>query len=486
MEGNFTFTAKENKFMQTAVLLPATMTLVCFICTVMSFTVAAFICLRDREAKDENEIAMRQQREDEFVSKTITMFYTIRAFNVFRLKEIISDKNDHRPAWLGNKDEIVRKLHRLGISLTEKEDRDISSLSDVFEVDADALLYFELERFAKAIAMYGESTLMHHRCIEQQGLAFPNLFIPGRKPIYEKDLIYTIYREMRQMTDIFVLLLTGIDAGYMKKDKIPKQFEMCLLKEELCSLEEFFYNYYHRIYSTQFFHSMEKQEAIELEAIENMQQSWQPSGQPHSEAARIRKSKSIESVVEVPMPEHETKLLQMEQAMPLEYATKEQPNQRLSERTRQVIASRLSRVRHSIQASSLMPRQSRRKPSTTVRPDLNIPETFEENIKLSESDPDLSGSREFLDIDSARKSHMGKSDTVQTNYMSVQPKAEPKLLKNPWSNRRRGKLKTTVSLEKNPFIYMVFKVLETLKGNKLDDQSFTVKTFQQVDRNFII
>ena len=485
MGGNVTLTPKEDTLLQTAVILPALMTLVCFICTVMSMTVAAFICLRDREATEQSDIARKQQGEDEFISRTITMFYTIRAFNVFRLKGIIADKNDQRPAWLGTKDGIVRTLHKLGVSLTEKEDRDISSLSDVYEVDAEALLYFELERFAKANAMYGETTLVHYRCIQQDGMGFPNLFIPGKKSIFEKDLINSIYKEMQHVTNLFVLLLTGIDAGFLKQGKIPRQFEMCLLKEELCSLEEFFYNYYHRIYSRQFYNSVEVQEAIELAAMETIP-SWQPDIKPLTQQGQmqIRRSRSIESVVNIPMP------LQQEQEQhdtPTPMQATSQKSRRMSAvRTRQIVSSGIQKVRTSLQATGQMARQLRRKTPTSskINETPDVEEVEAQSYQLSSSDPDLFEERYYNELPSGRDRKQSRNEEILV-YKEI-PKPEPKLLKNPWSTRRRGSLKSEVSLEKNPFIYMVFKVLETLQGRALSEGSFNLKKFNQVDRNFII
>ena len=486
MGGNVTMTAKEDTVLQTAVILPAMMTLVCFICTVMSMTVAAFICLRDKEAREQSDVARRQQGEDEFVSKTITMFYTIRAFNVFRLNAITADKNDQRPAWLGTKDGIVRALHRLGISLTEKEDRDISSLSDVYEIDAEALLYFELERFAKATAMYGETAFVHYSCIQQDGMGFPNLFIPGKKPIYEKDLINTIHKEMQHVTDLFVLLLTGIDAGFLKQGKIPKQFEMCLLKEELCSLEEFWYNYYHRIYSRQLYNTAEMQEAIELAAMETMP-SWQPDIRPvaQPDPILIRRSRSIESVVGIALPvppdprQHDALHPEQVQA---------QKNRRISVvRTRQIMSSGIQKVRTSLQATSQMARNLRRKTPSSSKinetPDLG--EVEDQSYHLSSTDPDIFDDRNYNEAPSSgREQYQSRSEEVPVYKELAKP--EPKLLKNPWSTRRRGKLKSEAALEKNPFIYMVFKVLETLNGKSLKEDSFNLKKFSQVDRNFVI
>lgn len=487
MDANMTISAKENRLLQTAIVVPATMTLVCFLCTIISMTVAAFICLRDREAKDEQTIAIKQQRQDEFVSKTITQFYTIRAFNVFRIHDIISDKNDHRPSWVGSKEEIVRKLHRHGISLTDKEDREISTLSDVFEIDAEALFYFEMERFAKTLAMYGDVTLSHYSCIAQDGMAFPNLFLPEKKPIFQKDLIHTIFKEMRQITDLFVLLLTGIEAGYLKNGKLPKQLEMCLMKEELTSLENFFYNYYQRIFSPQIFNRMEKQEAIEMEAIETMQ-SWQPDQEPER---YIRRSRSIESVhdIFVAAPIRDNQLQQQQQ----QQGTR-------SQRTRQMLTSRINKVRHSIQSSNLMARPSRRKtPSASrlsVSDEIDLDQSQEmRSLKLSSSDPDLSESKNEKEGTSSRlqanvgqslTSVFSKNETIPQNIGQQMQKKEPKLVQNPWSNRRRGKLKNVVALDRSPFTYMVFRVLETLKGNNPTEEVFKTMAYYQVDKNFIV
>ena len=475
--------AQGDTILQTAVMLPAMMTLICFICTVMSMTVAAFICLRDKEAKDQSEVTRKQQGEDEFVSKTITMFYTIRAFNVFRLNAIIADKNDQRPSWLGTKERLVRILLRLGISLTDKEDRDISSLSDVFEVDAEALLYFELERFAKATAMHGENTLAIYNCIQQDGMAFPNLFIPGKKPIYEKDLINTVFKEMQHVTDLFVLLLTGIDAGYLKPGKLPKQFEMCLMKAELCSLEEFFYNYYHRIYSRQFFNSEEAREAIELDAIESLP-SWQPDSQQirQPEQTQIRRSRSIESIVEIAMPLH-SQTQQPEISHPAQIQS--QRSRKMSVvRTKQIVSSGIQKVRTSIQATSLMAKQLRKKAPSSSKIAEDVEDVEARSYRFSSSDPDFFEDQEYSEPQSGREQLQGKDDSIP--LFKEPPKLEPKLLKNPWSTRRRGKLKCAVLLEKNPFIFMVFKVLQTLQGKPIDEQSFDSIKFNQIDRNFII
>lgn len=52
-------------------IIPAVMTLICFICTAVSLTVSGFICLRDREAQEESDDRARHHKEQEFVSKVL-------------------------------------------------------------------------------------------------------------------------------------------------------------------------------------------------------------------------------------------------------------------------------------------------------------------------------------------------------------------------------------------------------------------------------
>lgn len=56
-------------------IIPAIMTLICFICTAVSLTVSGFICLRDREAQDEIDNKARHHKQQEFISKALGMSY---------------------------------------------------------------------------------------------------------------------------------------------------------------------------------------------------------------------------------------------------------------------------------------------------------------------------------------------------------------------------------------------------------------------------
>ena len=52
-------------------IIPAIMTLICFICTAVSLTVSGFICLRDREAQDETDNKAKHHKQQEFISKVL-------------------------------------------------------------------------------------------------------------------------------------------------------------------------------------------------------------------------------------------------------------------------------------------------------------------------------------------------------------------------------------------------------------------------------
>ena len=55
-------------------IVPAIMTLICFVCTAVSLTVSGFICLRDREAQEAVDDKAKHHKEQEFVSKVLGMF----------------------------------------------------------------------------------------------------------------------------------------------------------------------------------------------------------------------------------------------------------------------------------------------------------------------------------------------------------------------------------------------------------------------------
>lgn len=60
-----------NIWQTTGMIIPAVMTLICFICTAVSLTVSGFICLRDKEAQDESDNKVKHQKQQEFVSKAL-------------------------------------------------------------------------------------------------------------------------------------------------------------------------------------------------------------------------------------------------------------------------------------------------------------------------------------------------------------------------------------------------------------------------------
>ena len=64
-------------------IIPAIMTLICFICTAVSLTVSGFICLRDREAQDEIDNKAKHHKQQEFISKALGKI--IRLFRLYKI-----------------------------------------------------------------------------------------------------------------------------------------------------------------------------------------------------------------------------------------------------------------------------------------------------------------------------------------------------------------------------------------------------------------
>lgn len=231
-------------------IIPAIMTLICFICTAVSITVSGFICLRDREAQDETDNKSRHHKQQEFISKALGLFYKIRTSNIFRIQEIMQDLNDERPVWIGSKQEIVHNLEYYGIFPTENEKSKLLSSSEVFEIDCESLFYFELERFSKAQAVYGGNVLKYFECIQQDGSSFPREFYPDAKAVFQIEIIYNVFTEMQILTELFVLLSTGIDLEIINIYSIPPQFKHSKLGDELSKIKDFLYNYYKRVFPT--------------------------------------------------------------------------------------------------------------------------------------------------------------------------------------------------------------------------------------------
>ncbi|XP_066914614.1 uncharacterized protein [Clytia hemisphaerica] len=229
-------------------IVPAIMTLICFVCTAVSLTVSGFICLRDREAQEASDNKAKHHKEQEFVSKVLGLFYKIRTSNIFRIQEIMQDLNDERPVWIGKKSEIILNLEYYGIYLTEREKTKLSASHEVFEIDCQSLFYFELERFSKAQAIYGPNVLKYFESIQQDGAAFPREFYPDSKPVFGTDIIYNVFTEMQIFTELFVLLSTGIDLEIISVRAIPSQFRHSKLGQELSMIQNFLYNYYLRVF----------------------------------------------------------------------------------------------------------------------------------------------------------------------------------------------------------------------------------------------
>eukprot|EP00794_Sanderia_malayensis_P004904 gene4904-5552_t len=482
MDANATAVQTQEFFMPASMVLPAIMTLVCFICTVMSLTVAGFICLRDKEAKDQNEVTIKQQREDEFVSKAVSLFYNVRTFNVFRVNDIIEDKNENKPAWLSRKDRLIKTLQLYGVFLSENEDKEISSSSDVFEIDTEALFYLELERFSRALAIYGDETLKYFPSIAQDGMVFRKQFTRDKREIYESHLIHTILKEMQKITDLFVLLLTGIDAGLISNKKLPEQFKMCMMKEELCCLEDFFYNYYHRMYSQSGLRP--NSDLTQSAHVANL------SGEKRKSQAPIMHR--ADSIV---MDTMESERYDDDYDVEGEGEKPAQPEN---------IIRKVRRAYHAVQAAQKM-KMKKRKQSISTRSltPLESKQGSQEQLESSKG-PEIepfvfeaggAGMREDFDAEQATSTSQSASLSARTEQITTRKQQEseashgqqpPRHVKNPWSRRRRGKLKSPVNLERNAFTFMVFKVLECLKGNSFDIANYQTKRYNQVDKNFII
>lgn len=65
-------------------IVPAIMTLICFLCTAVSLTVSGFICLRDREAQEQSDNKAKHHKEQEFVSKVLGKYHHPRKINIIQ------------------------------------------------------------------------------------------------------------------------------------------------------------------------------------------------------------------------------------------------------------------------------------------------------------------------------------------------------------------------------------------------------------------
>lgn len=125
------------------------------------------------------------------------------------------------------------------------------SSSEVYEIDCESLFYFELERFSKAQAVYGGNVLKYYECIQQDGSSFPREFYPDAKAVFQIEIIYNVFTEMQILTELFVLLSTGIDLEIINIYSIPSQFKHSKLGDELSKIKDFLYNYYKRVFPTE-------------------------------------------------------------------------------------------------------------------------------------------------------------------------------------------------------------------------------------------
>lgn len=132
--------------------------------------------------------------------------------------------------------------------MSDSQKKKLSYQHEVFEIDCQALFYFELERFSKAQAIFGANVLNYFECIQQDGAAFPREFYPDSRAVFHIDIIYNVFTEMQILTELFVLLATGIDLEIISVYSIPPQFRHSRLGEELSVIKDFLYNYYLRVF----------------------------------------------------------------------------------------------------------------------------------------------------------------------------------------------------------------------------------------------
>ena len=495
---------------QTTVLVPALMTLICFICTVMSITVAGFICFRDKEAKEESERLSKQQKSDEFVAKTLSIFYKIRTYNVFRVREIVDDKNEDRPVWYASKQDVILNLEDLGIFLSDREKRGIEPTSELHELDAESLLYFELERYAKAVTMHGSNAVEYFDCIQQDGIAFPRDYFPDTRPVFERDLICSLYKEMQEVTELFVVLLTAIELQMIQPNNLPGQFKLCQLVEELSPLEEYLYNYYLRAYPRDKIDRtlpfIPKRPPPPLAPSKS---SWEPENigpsqtptkgqlpieqKPYESQSLATHSYPYENIPISPS--------EMGSITNLTEAASYTKKRRAATRFRRYAMAASSALKLG-RKGKIERAQSRASVLEEEPEDIYGQSTYDETLRdrrtslrslrpyrsqqdILEPSPMESGYLPSITVEESSPPEVARPKQELTKQKSV-PREKPKLVRKAGSNRRRGRLKESVLLEHNSFTYMITRVIECLKGNTLTPELLTTKTFMRVDRNFIV
>ncbi|XP_004212433.3 uncharacterized protein LOC100206144 [Hydra vulgaris] len=505
----------------TTIIVPAVMTLICFICTAVSLTVSGFICLRDREAQDESDNRAKHHQEQEFVSKVLGLFYKIRTSNVFRIREVMLDLNEEKPVWIGTKTEIINNLEYYGVFLTQNEKKNLMNNVEVFEIDCESLFYFEMERFSKAQAVFGSNVLKYFECIQQDGSSFPREFYPDLKPIFHIDIIYNVFTEMQIFTELFVLLATGIDLEIINVHSIPPQFKHAKIGFELGKIRDLLYNYYLRVFpkerSTATVIRMLPQLPVLYEPIE------EPPPTPKTETIETITEEIFEEDIEPNKSEPSPKPRPPRKGIPTSTTYQAtplvQPSVSSTERSSKPSAlphtSKTSKLpfsigKHKLKVVNVYKTLAERVKQKPYHHEEEEEEEENEEVepepmtssRQERSEPHRSSLTSLNKVDPPKSKKVIKKVTHKTK-VTREKSPEPVMTQESFyeamrfrykapvrrdnSTRRRGNLSTIKVLEHNPFTYMVTRVLGFLqeKGH-LSDEELNNVTYAYVDNNFIV
>lgn len=419
-----------------------------------------------------------------------------------------------------------------GIFLTESEKAKFSSNAEVFEIDCESLFYFELERFSKAQAIYGGNVLKYFQCIQQDGAAFPREFYPDIKPIFNIDIIYNIFTEMQIMTELFVLLTTGIDLEIISIHTIPPQFKHSQLGNEFAKIKDFLYNYYLRVFPR------ERSTASVMRLVPKLPITYEPMPQQEVETKEIivEEEEIIEDeVYEIPKsPETERPgpslvtaaaddnlSIYQETAIPSEPITlgptysspskKPSPvksfpvkgkrfdkvKQRLkmvkvyktlAERIRQRPYYQEEEAEEEEEEEDILPSES---PARAPFPSVDVPtsskQARKESIKSQlRPEPTKKTKKRIIKkrVPVVVPKEPKKSQEEMLDEMRLRYRAP---LKRDGQARRRGRLNKQKIVEHNAFTYMVARVLAFLQEKgELSEEALKTEQFHSVDRNFIV
>ncbi|XP_057314108.1 uncharacterized protein LOC130655374 [Hydractinia symbiolongicarpus] len=499
-------------------IVPAIMTLICFICTAVSLTVSGFICLRDREAQDDSTNKAKHHKEQEFISKVLGLFYKIRTSNIFRIKEIMQDLNDERPVWIGTKNEIITNLEYYGIFLTETEKSKLMTNEEVFEIDCESLFYFELERFSKAQAIYGSNVLRYFACIQQDGSAFPREFYPEIKSIFHIDIIYNVFTEMQIISDLFVLLATGIDLEIISVTSMPPQFRHSQLGNELEKIKEFLYNYFKRVFPTERSTANVMRKLPQLPMVyEQIMGDMQPETietvvdveEEETYYKTVRRKAPVESTPRYTMESKpvETRPLKADSPPISLGARRVSSGESAGARGRRLSGSlgkqkvKMVRVyqrltdrvkqKQSVVTEDIVPDPEEAQQTTSFESEEQAGTSKEVKFEPQPSPPmieTVEPATRTIKRQVTKRVPVVRQPEETQEYILDQMRTRYKApIKRESNARRRGRLYKEVVIQHNAFTYMISRVLGFLQDRgHLSDKELDNEKYMEIDRNFII